>query len=89
MQLFNKKLTYSNKKSTSSLKASKLNNKRRANVYDAKLWITAGFDEATAKSKLGFSDGTSGQGEVPVSIRPAALGAATFEYKVVNGKPCL
>ena len=49
--------------------------------------MTKGFDEIMRKSKIGYSDGTRGQADVPLAIRPAAWGAATFHFKVRNGKP--
>ena len=56
-------------------------------IHEAALWITSRFDEVLLESKLGYSDGTRGVGEVPLVIRPAAFGAATFNYAVKNGKP--
>ena len=56
-------------------------------IHEAALWITSRFDEVLLESKLGYSDGTRGVGEVPLVIRPAAFGAATFNYAVKDGKP--
>ena len=56
-------------------------------IFDAKLWMTEAFDEILVASNLGYSDGTRGQAYVPLSVRPAAFGAATFQYKVTNGIP--
>ena len=64
-----------------------LNSMNRASVYNAKLWISTKFDETLAASKLAYPDGTRGQDAIPISIRPAAFGAATFEMKIENGKP--
>ena len=41
------------------------------------------------RSKLGYSDGTRGQSDIPVAIRPAAFGAATFTYRIEDGKPII
>ena len=49
--------------------------------------MSPNFDAVLAKSKLGFSDGTRGLDEIPMHIRPAAFGAATYEFEVVNGQP--
>ena len=49
--------------------------------------MSADFDSVLAKSKLGFSDGTRGLSEIPMHIRPAAFGAVTYEFKVLDGKP--
>jgi len=54
----------------------------RATIADAKIWMTEGFDEVMRKSKIGYSDGTGGQADVPLAIRPAGWGAATFLFKV-------
>ena len=35
---------------------------------------------------MGYLDGTRGNGQIPLSIRPAAFGAATFEYRVHEGR---
>ena len=63
---------------------------RRSNevqIHEASLWTTKNFDAVLAESKMGFSDGTRGVGEVPVCIRPAAFGAITFKYGILDGKP--
>ena len=56
-------------------------------IHEAALWITSRFDEVLLESKMGCSDGTRGVGEIPLCIRPAAFGAATFNYCVKDGKP--
>ena len=63
---------------------------RRSNevqIHEAALWTTKNFDAVLAESKMGFSDGTRGVGEVPICIRPAAFGAITFKYGILDGKP--
>ena len=35
-------------------------------------------------SKISYSDGTSGEGDVPLAVRPAGFGAATFKFAVVE-----
>ena len=47
------------------------------------------FRQSTAptQTRVQHSDGTRGQSEILISIRPAGFGAATFNYKVVNGMP--
>ena len=49
--------------------------------------MTDGFDSALAISKLRYSGDTRGERDVPMSIRPAALGAATFEFEIAAGGP--
>ena len=56
-------------------------------VHEAKIWMTPRFDEVLAKSKSGYSDGTRGADMAPLNIRPAAFGATTFLYDIVNGEP--
>ena len=55
--------------------------------FDAQVWQTPDFDKVLAKAKLGYCDGTSGVSTIPKAIRPAAWGAATCEYEVMNGAP--
>ena len=62
---------------------------RRSNavaIHEASLWTFGNFDEVLANSKLGYSDGTRGVGEVPICIRPTAFGAITFKYGILVGK---
>ena len=56
-------------------------------IHEAALWSTPCFDEVLNESRLGYSDGTRGVSEVPMHIRPAAFGAATFRYSSVDGNP--
>ena len=56
-------------------------------IYNSKLWITKDFDHVLLRSKLGYSDGTRGVSTIPISIRPAAFGAATFEFSFEEGIP--
>ena len=51
--------------------------------------MTDNFDQVLWRSKLGYSDGTRGQADIPMSIRPAAFGAATFIYDLIEGKPVI
>ena len=63
---------------------------RRSNqvpIHEASLWTIEHFDAVLADSKLGYSDGTRGVWEVPICIRPAAFGAITFKYGILEGKP--
>ena len=56
-------------------------------IHEAAIWSTLNFDEVLNSSRLGYSDGTRGVSEVPMLIRPAAFGAATFRYCNDNGNP--
>ena len=58
-------------------------------VYEAQIWKTANFDTVLHQSKMGFSDGTSGQDDVPAMLRPAGFGAATFNFRVVDNMPVI
>ena len=49
-------------------------------IHEAALWITPRFDEVLLESKMGYSDGTRGVGEVPLCIRPAALRIRHAQY---------
>ena len=64
-----------------------LQQRGQATIFEAKLWITANFDKVLHQSKLGYGDGTRGQADIPIAIRPAGFGAATFNYRIENGKP--
>ena len=50
------------------------------------MWTREGFDLLLNLRQLGFSDGTRGEGDVPLAVRPAGFGAATFNFAVVKGK---
>ena len=63
-----------------------LKHRGQASIFEAKLWMASNFDKVLHKRKLGYSDGTGGQADIPISIRPAAFGAATFNYKIENGE---
>ena len=57
-------------------------------IHEAITWSTPRFDEVLQASKLSYTDGTSGVGEVPIYIRPSAFGAVTFKYRTTDdGKP--
>ena len=56
-------------------------------IHEAAIWCTPHFDEVLNASRLGYSDGTRGVSEVPMLIRPAAFGAATFRFCNDNGNP--
>ena len=57
-------------------------------IHEAITWSTPRFDEVLQASKLSYTDGTSGVGEVPIYIRPSAFGAVTFKYRTIDdGKP--
>ena len=51
--------------------------------------MTDNFDDVLLKSKIGYTDGTGGQADIPISIRPVGFGAAAFSFKVVDGKPVI
>ena len=55
-------------------------------IHEAAVWSTPRFDEVLNESRLGYSDGTRGDSDVPMHIRPAAFGAATFRFGVETGK---
>jgi hypothetical protein len=66
-----------------------LRQRGEASIFEAKLWITANFDRVLQQSKLGYTDGTGGQDDVPIAIRPAGFGAVTFNFKLVDGRPTI
>ena len=47
-------------------------------IHEAKVWMTANFEELLNRIQAAFSDGTRGQDDIVEAIRPAAFGAATF-----------
>ena len=59
----------------------------QASIFEARLWMTDNFDASFLKSKLGYTDGTGGEADVPTSIRPSGFGAATFTFQIIDGKP--
>ena len=59
---------------------------KQIGIYNAQLWQTPNFDTVLFSCKLGYSDGTRGLANIPAAIRPAAWGAAIFEYETVNGR---
>ena len=56
-------------------------------MYDAQVWKTHGFEIVLHNSKLGYSDGTSGQADVPSTLRPAGFGGSTLNFRVENIRP--
>ena len=56
-------------------------------IHDARIWMSPEFDATIAQSKLGYSDGTKGSCNTPLCISPAAFGATTFLFDVVDGRP--
>ena len=67
--------------------ASLLKTKGEAEIYEAQLRKTERFDQVLHASKISYSDGTRGEGDVPLAVRPAGFGAATLNFTVVEGKP--
>ena len=56
-------------------------------IHEAASWYTLHFDEVLNAAMLCYSDGTRGVSEVPMLIRPAAFGAATFRSCNDKGNP--
>ena len=56
-------------------------------IHEAAIRMTPDFDKVLNESRMGYSDGTRGLDEIPMAIRPAAFGAATFRYKLENCQP--
>ena len=66
-----------------------MRSKGHAPVFEVKLWVTKNFDAVLHQSKIVYSDGTRGQADIPIAVRPSGFGAATFTYRVENGRPII